>query len=71
MARGRLFGVEGFRRFVAAAGQMDKRPRHGEYGDLVALGGNEQLLKRFFRTTPPKADQDPLRGVEDAPALRV
>src|SRR6516225_3864426 len=50
---------------------MDKRPRHGKDGDLVALGGDEQLLKRCFRTTPPKADQDPPRGVEDAPALRV
>ena len=45
---------------------MDKRPRHGEDGDLVALGGDQQLLKRCLRMTPPKADQDTPRGVEDA-----
>lgn len=47
---------------------MDKRPCHGENGDSVALGSDEQLLKRCLRMTPPKADQDPPRRVEDAPA---
>ena len=56
---------------VAAAGQMDKGPRHREHRNPVALGGDEQLLKRGFRTTPPKADQDTPRGVEDAPAVWV
>src|SRR6516165_9475628 len=50
---------------------MDKRPRHGEYRDPVALGGDEQLLKCGFRIAPPKADQDTPRGLEDAPALWV
>src|ERR1700739_2350595 len=50
---------------------MDQRPRHGEVRYPVALGGDEKLLDRGFRTTPPKADQDTPRGVEDAPVLWV
>src|ERR1700757_1505212 len=71
MTRGRLRGVEGLGGFAAAAGQMDKRPRHGEDGDPVALGGDQQLLKSCLRMTPPKADQDTTRGIEDAAALGV
>jgi hypothetical protein len=37
----------------------------------MPLRGDEQLLKRCFRTTPPKSDQYSQRGVEHAPALRI
>ena len=50
---------------------MNEPPCHGADRDPVALGGDEQLLKRCFRTTPPKPDQDPQRGVEHAPVVRA